>query len=158
MKKWRVGSSEGRKSLAEVKIQRDMFNGNTLSTLVFVIAMKPLNHIFSICTRGNKLHKSQKKINHLMYMDDSKLFDKNEKRIGNLNTDRENIQSGYRDGIWHRKICHANNEKRKTTSDERCKTMKSRKKSEHSEKRKITCTWEYWKRKPSNKWRWRKNN
>ena len=27
----------------------------------------------------------------------------------------QNIQSGHRDGIWHRKMCHASNEKRETT-------------------------------------------
>ena len=49
------------------------------------------------------------------------------KRIGNPNTSSENIQSGYRDGIWHRKICHANNEKRKTTNDRRNRSIKREK-------------------------------
>ena len=37
-----------------------------------------------------------------MYMDDIKLFAKNEKELETLNTHMENIQSGHRDGIWHR--------------------------------------------------------
>ena len=36
-------------------------------------------------------------INQSMYMDDIKLFAKNEKRIGNRNTGDENIRSGHRD-------------------------------------------------------------
>ena len=42
-----------------------------------------------------------------MYIDDIKLFAKNEKRIGNPNTKRENTKSKYRNGIWHRKMHHA---------------------------------------------------
>ena len=49
-----------------------------------MIAMMPLNHIFFKCTVGNKLRRSQKKINHLMNMDDIKLFAKNEKELKTL--------------------------------------------------------------------------
>ena len=62
-----------------------------------------------------------------MNMDNIKLFAKNEKRIGNPDTDSEDIHSGYRAGIWDRKMCHANNEKWKTTNDGRNGTTKSRK-------------------------------
>ena len=41
----------------------------------------PLNYILRKCTRGYKLHKSQEKINHLMYIDNIKLFAKNEKEL-----------------------------------------------------------------------------
>ena len=43
--------------------------------------MMPLNHILRKSTAGYKLNKSQKMINHLMYMDDIKLFVKNEKQL-----------------------------------------------------------------------------
>ena len=39
------------------------------------------------------------------------------KRILNQNTGCENIQSRYRNEIWHRKMCHANNLKLETTHD-----------------------------------------
>ena len=51
---------------------------------MFVIAMIPLNHILKKYTAGYKLSKSQEKINHLMYMDDIKLFAKNEKELETL--------------------------------------------------------------------------
>ena len=38
-----------------------------------------------------------------------------------------NRQSGYRDGIWHYKMCHANNEKQKMSSDGRNRSPKPRK-------------------------------
>ena len=46
--------------------------------------MMPLNQILRKCTVGYKLSKSQVRINHLMYMDDMKLFAKNEKELGTV--------------------------------------------------------------------------
>ena len=43
---------------------------------------------------GLQFTKSQEKINHLMYMDDIKLFSKNEKRIGDSDTNNKNMQPG----------------------------------------------------------------
>ena len=54
--------------------------GDVLSPLQFVIAKMPLNHILRKCTGGYKLHKSQGKINHLIYMEYIKLFAKNEEK------------------------------------------------------------------------------
>ena len=44
----------------------------------------PLNYILKKCTDGYKLSKLQEKINYLMYMDDIKLFLKNEKEMETL--------------------------------------------------------------------------
>ena len=73
---WRV---ELIASLAEVKIQRGIFQGDTLLPFLFVIAMMPLNHKLRKCSGRYKLSKSQEKINHLKYMDDIKLFAKMKK-------------------------------------------------------------------------------
>ena len=43
--------------------------------------MMPLNHVLRKCTAWYKLGKSQEKIYHLMYMDDIKLFAKNEREL-----------------------------------------------------------------------------
>ena len=83
---------------------------DALSPLLFIIVILPLNHIIRTFTAGYTLSKSHDKINHLTYMDDMELFSKNEKEL-ETNKCSENIQSGYRDGIWHRKMCHASNEK-----------------------------------------------
>ena len=74
MKTWRVELTAGGRSLAETKIQRGIFQGDALSSLVFIIAMTPLNHILRKCTAGYKLSRSKEKINHLMHKDDIKLF------------------------------------------------------------------------------------
>ena len=74
----------GGQSLTEVKIQRQIFQGDALSLLLFIIAMILLNHILRKCTSGYKLHKSQEKINHQMNMDNNKLLAKNEKELKTL--------------------------------------------------------------------------
>ena len=71
------------------------------------------NHILKKYTGEYKLHKSQEKINHLMYMDAIKLL-KKWKRIGNTNTGSEYIQSSYRN--W---ICHANKKEKLRTLREK---------------------------------------
>ena len=113
MKTWKVELTAGGRSLAEANVQRGIFPGYALSPLLFIIAMMPLNQILRKYTAGYKLCKSQEKINHLMYMDDIKLFAKKKKneKSGNSNTRSENIQSERRDRIWLGKICHASNEK-----------------------------------------------
>ena len=55
MKTWRVELTAGGRSLAEAKIQREVFQGDTLSWLIFIIAMMPLNCILRKCTTGYKL-------------------------------------------------------------------------------------------------------
>ena len=84
MQTWRVELTAGGRALAEAKIQRGIFQEDALSPLLFIIVMMPLNHKIRKCTAGYKLSRSQEKINHLMYMDDIKLFAKNEKEMETL--------------------------------------------------------------------------
>ena len=50
-----------RKKFVKVKIHRGIFQGNALSSLIFVLAMLQLKHIFRKCTGGYKFHKSGEK-------------------------------------------------------------------------------------------------
>ena len=84
MKNWRIELTARGKSLAETKIQRGIFQGDALSPLLFIISMMSLNYILRKCSAGYKLSRSQGKVNHLMYMDDIKLFAKNEKGLETL--------------------------------------------------------------------------
>ena len=84
MKTWRVELTAGGRRLAEAKIPRGIFQWDALSPLLFIIAMMPLNHILRKCTAGYKLSRSQEKVNHLMYMNDIRLFAKNEKELETL--------------------------------------------------------------------------
>ena len=58
--------------------------------------MMSLTYILRKCTRGYKFTKSQEKINRLMYIDDFKIFVKNEKEVETF----KNIQSRYRNIKW----------------------------------------------------------
>ena len=80
----KVELTAGGKTLVKVKIQWGIFQGDVLSPLLFLIAIMPLNYILSNCTWDYNFTKSQGKINHFMYMDEIKLFAKNEKELGNL--------------------------------------------------------------------------
>ena len=57
MENLRVELTAGGKSLAKVKIQGVMFQGDKLSSLLFIIAIMPHNHIRRKCTVGFRLHK-----------------------------------------------------------------------------------------------------
>ena len=94
---WKVELTGG-KTLAEVKIQKGIFQIDALSPLLYVIAMMPLSYILRKYTGGYEFAKLQEKINHLMYMDDIKPFEENEK---DLETDKnkKNIQPEYRNGF-----------------------------------------------------------
>ena len=52
MKTWRVELTAEGRNLAEAKMQRGIFLGDTQSLLLFIIAMMPLNYILRNCTAG----------------------------------------------------------------------------------------------------------
>ena len=124
MQTWRVEQTAGGRSLDEIKIQRVILQRDALSPLLFIITMIPLNHILRKCIGGYKLNRSQEKINHIMYMDDIKLFAKNERELEILihavRIYSQNI--GMEFGI---EKCHASHEKWQTTYDWRNRTTKS---------------------------------
>ena len=92
------------------KIQKFIFQRDAFSPLLFLKAMMLLNYILKKCTGSYKFTKLQKKIYHLIYMDNIKLLEKNEK-IWDPDTNNKNIQPGYRNGIWHRKMYYTHNDK-----------------------------------------------
>ena len=125
MKTWRVELTAGGRILAEAKIQRGIFQGDALSPLLFIISMMQLNQILRKCTARYKLRRSQEKIDHLMYLNDTKLFANNEKEMETL-IHAVKIYSqdiGMEFGI---KRCHASYEMWQTTSNWRNGTIKSR--------------------------------
>ena len=84
MKNLKEGLMTGGNSLTEVKVQRGVFKGDSLSPLPFQIAMMPLNHLLRNCTGEYKLHISQENFNDIIYTDDMKMFAKNERELETL--------------------------------------------------------------------------
>ena len=84
MPKWKtVLSSEG-EALGEVSINRGIFQGDSLSPLLFVIIMIPLSIILRKIKAGYKMNKNSDMINHLLFMDDLKLYASNKNQLHTL--------------------------------------------------------------------------
>ena len=140
----------GGKGLAEAKIQKGILKGDSLSPLIFIIAMMPLNQILRKCTVWCKVTKSQEKINHLMYMDDTKLWAKNEVEwktsihsirifIGMESGIEKCAMLVMKSGIW------LLTDGMKLPKQDKIRTLGEKEN-----------TWGYWKLTPSNKRRWKK--
>ena len=63
--------------LGTVDIKRGIFQGDSLSPLLFVIVMIPLSLILRDTRAGYLLKKEGCKINYLLFTDDLKLYGKN---------------------------------------------------------------------------------
>ena len=72
MEKWRVMLSERNSELGEVDIQRGIFKEDSLSPLVFVLALIPLSSILRKTKAAYEYSGSKVKINHLLLMDSLK--------------------------------------------------------------------------------------
>ena len=76
--------SAGRVSLGEVNIRRGIFQGDSLSPLLFVLSLIPLTVVLRKTKAGYDLGGESGVINHLLFMDDLKLYGKNERQIDTL--------------------------------------------------------------------------
>ena len=81
-----VELAAGGLTLPEIKMQRGVFQEDSLLPLIFIIEMKLLNHIKRKCTNSYEFKESRDTINHLMYFDGIRIFSKNEKKKQTRNT------------------------------------------------------------------------
>ena len=84
MTNWKTELTAGGVSLGEVKVKRGIFQGDSLSPLLFVISLIPMSFILRRVKAGYELGKEEISVNHLLYMDDLKLFGRNEKELDML--------------------------------------------------------------------------
>ena len=84
MERWKVMLSSGNSELGEIEIKRGIFQGDSLSPLVFVLELIPLNLILKKTKVAYEFSKSKEKINHLLFMDDLKLYSRSEKGLDSL--------------------------------------------------------------------------
>ena len=84
MPNWKTILTSSGTRLAEVNIKRGIFQGDSLSPLLFIVAMIPMTRVLERMEVGYQLKKGCSRINHLMFMDDSKLFRRGTKEIDTL--------------------------------------------------------------------------
>ena len=74
----------GNSELDETEIKRGIFLGDYLSPLVFVLALIPLSLISRKAKAAYQFLESKGNINHLLFMDDLKLYSQSEKGLDSL--------------------------------------------------------------------------
>ena len=84
IEKWRVMLCAGNSELRDIDINRGIFQGDSLSPLVFVLALIPLSLILRKTKTAYEFSGNKKKVNHLLFMDDLKLHSRNEKELDSL--------------------------------------------------------------------------
>ena len=72
------------KDLGELSIRRLIFQGDSLFPLLFVITMLPFSSVLNELGAGYQLSKEEGKMTHLLFMDDLKLYGRNENEINSL--------------------------------------------------------------------------
>ena len=74
----------GNSELGEVEIKRGIFQGDSLSPSAFVLALISLSLILRKAKTAYECLESKEKINHLLFMDDLKLYSRSEKGLDSL--------------------------------------------------------------------------
>ena len=84
MKSWRVKLTSGEGNLGEVNVRQRIFQGDSLSRLLFVVCLLTVTHISRDAAAYHFASNGQK-VNYLLFMDDLKLCASNEKSLESLN-------------------------------------------------------------------------
>ena len=81
---WKTELISGDINLGEVNINRGIFQGDSLSFLLFVTSLIPLTLVFRLMKQGYSFQTGKSKLNHLLFMDDLKLYESNQNEIDSL--------------------------------------------------------------------------
>ena len=84
MDKWCTELTSCGRPLGMVNIRRGIFQGDSLSPLLFVMALIPLTLVLRKVKAGYDLAGRRGVVNHLLFMDDLKLYGKSEKQVDTL--------------------------------------------------------------------------
>ena len=84
MKAWRVDLTCNNQSLGRVDIKRGIFQGDSLSPVLFVLCLLPLTLILHKSESAYRFPSTKEKINRVLFMDDLKLHAENEKGLESL--------------------------------------------------------------------------
>ena len=79
-----------------IRIERGIFQGDSLSPLWFCLALNPLSTLLGGTALGYRLHRNGQVISHLLYMDDLKLFASSGSHLTELLKVTENFSKAIR--------------------------------------------------------------
>ena len=91
MKNRKVGLTLGGETLSEVKVSRDISQGDSVLPVLFVITLIPLSILPRDMKAGYMLGEVREKINNLLFTDDLKLCGKTMQELGS-NASSKNFQ------------------------------------------------------------------
>ena len=83
MKNWITNLTSCGEYLVNVDVRRGIFQGDSLSPLLFVLCMIPLTQILRKLKSGYTL-KNGETLNHILFMDDLKIFAKSDSEVDGL--------------------------------------------------------------------------
>ena len=84
MRSWTVELTSGGEMLGDVTVKRGIFQGDSLSPILFVLAMIPLSVVLNNMEAGFSLGRKGRKLNHLLFMGDLKLYGKSLRELDSL--------------------------------------------------------------------------
>ena len=84
MKNWKLRLASNGLDLCDIDVNRGIFQGDSLSPLIFVICMIPLSFLLRKVKASYEWGRKEFKLNHLLFMDDLKLFGKSNEQIDSL--------------------------------------------------------------------------
>ena len=84
MVKWKTVLTSAAMALGQVDIRRGIFQGDCLSSLLFIVIMLPFNLVPRKRRAGYNLAKAMKPINHLLFTDDLKLYGTSKDQLDSL--------------------------------------------------------------------------
>ena len=95
---------EGVLETGPIRIKRGIFQGDSLSPLLFTMSLNPLSQELQKTGYGYQLDE-QTKINHLFYVDDLKLYGTSDKQLTGLFNTVKNVSDDIKMGIWIGQVC-----------------------------------------------------
>ncbi|EEB19129.1 reverse transcriptase, putative [Pediculus humanus corporis] len=84
MKNWCTQLEVQKYSSRKIFIKRGIFQGDSLSPLLFCMSLIPLSRQLNIKDQGYELVPGGRKITHMLYMDDLKIYAKNEEELNKM--------------------------------------------------------------------------
>ena len=96
MQLWRTVLTVNGEIYGEVSIQCGIFQVDSLSSLLFIMALMPISLLLNDSGKGYLVQRGEPRVSHLIYMDDIKLFASSRQQLDSLLTTLSLFSEGIR--------------------------------------------------------------